>query len=46
MIINAKTEKEYKLKINELRLKGWFLITYRKRFAELTKGGRMVVIER
>lgn len=45
MIITAKNKKEYSEAIRKYRLQGWFLITYTKRFAELEKAGRIIVVE-
>lgn len=43
--INVKNKKEFEAKVKELRAKGFMIITYTKRFAELENDSEMIAIE-
>ena len=45
MKINVKSKREYEATIKELRAKGYMIITYAKRFAELENDNKIVIIE-
>ena len=46
MTITTKTKKEYEEKIKELRCKGYNIITLGKKFTEMEKANKMVIIIR
>ena len=46
MTITTKTKREYEQKIKELRAKGYNIVTLGKKFTEMEKADKMVIVSR